>query len=153
MSKGRGKIEKADGEKTMFSSTYQPLKNGRKPKVFSQIAKEFKDKGIEKATPEAVREAYEYLLALPLSDILEISGNPKIENDMPSLMRLAAKEMTGKRGIEILKEMLDRAHGRAKQSVDHTTKGEAISNPLLSMSIEDQESFLEKINNANGSNP
>lgn len=121
MSKGRGKIEKADGEKTMFSSTYQPLKNGRKLKVFSQIAKEFKDKGIEKATPEAVREAYEYLLALPLSDILEISGNPKIENDMPSLMRLAAKEMTGKRGIEILKEMLDRAHGRAKQSVDMST--------------------------------
>ncbi len=120
MAGGKGKLRAEDNPKP-FSSTYQPLKNGRKPKVFSQIAKEFKDKGIEKATPEAVREAYEYLLALPLSDILEISGNPKIENDMPSLMRLAAKEMTGKRGIEILKEMLDRAHGRAKQSVDMST--------------------------------
>ena len=120
MAGGKGKLRAEDNPKP-FSSTYQPLKNGRKPKVFSQIAKEFKEKGIERATPEAVREAYEYLLALPLSDILEISGNPKIENDMPSLMRLAAKEMTGKRGIEILKEMLDRAHGRAKQSVDMST--------------------------------
>jgi hypothetical protein len=145
MSKGRGKIEKADGEKTMFSSTYQPLKNGRKPKVFSQIAKEFKDKGIEKATPEAVREAYEYLLALPLSDILEISGNPKIENDMPSLMRLAAKEMTGKRGIEILKEMLDRAHGRAKQSVDHTTKGEGLNFSFNALSVQEKEAMLALI--------
>lgn len=148
MSKGRGKIEKADGEKTMFSSTYQPLKNGRKPKVFSQIAKEFKDKGIEKATPEAVREAYEYLLALPLSDILEISGNPKIENDMPSLMRLAAKEMTGKRGIEILKEMLDRAHGRAKQSVEHS--GDVnVNNPLANLPLEQQAEILRQVNAAN----
>lgn len=115
MSKGRGTITKADGEKTMFSSTYQPLKNGRKPRVFSQISKEFKDLGIEKATPEAVKEAYEYLLALPLADVSDIAGKSDIENDMPSLMVLAAKEMIGKRGIEILKEMLDRAHGKATQ--------------------------------------
>lgn len=119
MAGGKGKLRPEDNPKP-FSSTYQPLRNGRKPKVFSQIAKEFQEAGIEKATPERVAEAYEYLLALPLSDIIEISGNPKIENDMPSLMRLAAKEMTGKRGIEILKEMLDRSHGRPKSKEDGT---------------------------------
>lgn len=126
MAGGRGKLRPEDNPKP-FSSTYQPLNNGRKPKVFSQIANEFKARGIEKATAAIVEEAYEYLLALPLSEIIEIGGNPKIENDMPSLMRLAAKEMVGRRGLEILKEMLDRAHGRAKQAIDHTTKGESIT--------------------------
>lgn len=121
MAGGYKALKPEDGKQ--FSSTYQPLKNGRKPKVFSQIANEFKAAGIERATPEIVAEAYEYLLALPLSDILEISGNLKVENDMPSLMRMAAKEMTGKRGIEILKEMLDRAHGKAKQSVETQITG------------------------------
>ena len=145
---GHKQIKPEDGKQ--FSSTYQPMKNGRKPKVFSALAKEFAELGIEKATPETVREAYEYLLALPLSDILEISGNPKIENDMPSLMRLAAKEMTGKRGIEILKEMLDRAHGKPRQSHDLTSGGEPISvNPLEKLSIEDQADILRKINKAN----
>lgn len=148
MAGGNKAIKPEDGKQ--FSSTYQPLRNGRKPKVFSQIAKEFQAAGIERATPEIVAEAYEYLLALPLSDILEISGNPKIENDMPSLMRLAAKEMTGKRGIEILKEMLDRAHGKSKQSVDHTTNGESMNNPLLSLSEKDQDELLEKLKPSNG---
>lgn len=148
MAGGKGKLRPEDNPKP-FSSTYQPLRNGRKPKVFSQIAKDFQAAGIERATPEIVAEAYEYLLALPLSDILEISGNPKIENDMPSLMRLAAKEMTGKRGIEILREMLDRAHGKPAQSVDHKNDGGKFdTNPLSSLPIDKQAEILRMLNAA-----
>jgi hypothetical protein len=42
------------GSKTKFSSENQPEKSGRRPKVFSQIALEFKARGIERATPEAL---------------------------------------------------------------------------------------------------
>ena len=37
-------------------------------------------------------------------------------------MRIAAKELIGKRGLEIMKEMLDRANGKAKTSLE-------VSNP------------------------
>jgi hypothetical protein len=116
-------IRPEDGKQ--FSSTYQPPNRGRKARVFSRLAKEWKERGIEKATPEAVKEAFEYLLALHLLEVREISGKPDDEqNEMPMVIRLAAKELLGRRSLEILREMLDRAHGKSKQSADLSIKGE-----------------------------
>lgn len=91
---------------------------GRPKKVFSVIIAEMKDRGIEPATPSNVADIYQYLLALPLSEIIKIAGTPKEENDLPAIMRIAAKELIGKRGLEIMKEMLDRANGKAKTSLE-----------------------------------
>ena len=115
---GYKKITGADGN--TFSSTNQPPNNfGRPPRVFSKIAKEFKDRGIERATPEAVREAYEYLLALTLLEVIEIAGAPKDEtNDYPVIVRACAQELTGKRQREILNDMLNRAHGTPGNKTD-----------------------------------
>ncbi len=95
---------------------------GRPKKVFSVIIAEMKERGIEPATPSNVADIYQYLLALPLSEIIKIAGTPKEENDLPAIMRIAAKELIGKRGLEIMKEMLDRANGKAKTSLE-------VSNP------------------------
>lgn len=136
MGRGYKNIGPDDGVKFQKGQSGNP--KGRPVKVFSAIAKDFRARGIEKATDAVVKEAFEYLLALPVSEILEMAGNPKIENDMPSLMRLMAKDMMGKNGLAAIKEMLDRAHGKAKQAIDHTTNGNDI-NPLLLLSVEDQE--------------
>lgn len=118
----KGQVDGSEGN--TFSSTNQPENRGRKPKIFSQIAKEFKARGIEPATPEAVKEAYEYILALTLLEVLEIAGTPKDEaNDYPMLVRLVAQEVTGKRKMEMLSDMLDRAHGKARQSTDMNVSG------------------------------
>jgi len=115
-------------------------------KVFSAIARDFRARGIEKATDAVVKEAFEFLLALPVSEILEMAGNPKIENDMPSLMRLMAKDMMGKNGLAAIKEMLDRAHGKAKSSTDITTNGkDIVRGPLDDLPIEDQADILRKL--------
>lgn len=142
---GFGNIQPSDGKQ--FSSTYQPARQGRKPRVFSQIATEFKELGLERATPEIVAEAYEYLLALPLSEVIEIAGKPREENDLPSIYRLVAKEMIGKRGQEMIKEMLDRAHGKAKTKVDVTSDGQSIS-PLSTLPAEKQAEVLRILSNA-----
>ena len=120
---GYKNIRGTDGN--TFSSTNQPAHNpGRPPRVFSQMAKEFKDRGIEKATPEAVKEAYEYLLALTLLEVIEIAGTPKDEkNDYPVIVRACAQELTGKRKRDILNDMLNRAHGTARQGVDVNHSG------------------------------
>lgn len=95
--------------------------NGRPPKLFSALAREWKERGIEKATPAAVQEVYEYLLALPLREVIEIAGQPLNDlktNDYPAIMRIAAAEMIGKRKREILDSMLDRAHGKSMQRTE-----------------------------------
>jgi hypothetical protein len=111
----KGQVDGAEGN--TFSATNQPANRGRKARVFTQLAREWKERGIEQATPEAVKEAFQYVLALHLLDVKDISGKVEDEtNDMPMVVRLAAKELLGKRSLDILKEMLDRAHGKSRQS-------------------------------------
>lgn len=124
---------------------------GRPRKVFSQLSKEWTAAGIERATKERIIEVYESLLGLTMQEIKDMAGKlDDAENPYPAVVRMAAKEMVGKRGLEILREMLDRAHGKSAQSVDHTTKGESINNPLLSLSEKDQDELLEKLKPSNG---
>lgn len=114
---GKSRIRPEDGKQ--FSSENQPPNRGRKPRVFSQLSREWKERGIERATPEAVKEAFEYVLALHLLDVKAISGRIDDEkNDMPMVVRLAAKELLGRRSLEILREMLNRAHGGIRTPLD-----------------------------------
>ena len=107
---GDKKINGDDGKR--FSATYQPDNRGRKVRPFKDISAQFRKSGIEQATPDVVKDVFEWLLALPLSDILAISGNLKVENEMPALYRMVANLMMGKQGLQMLQEMLNRAHGR-----------------------------------------
>ncbi len=126
-----GRITAEDNPKP-FSSTNQPPNRGRKARVFSQLAKEWKERGIEQATPEAVKEAFQYVLALHLLDVKDISGKIEDEtNDMPMVVRLAAKELLGKKSLEILREMLDRAHGKSRQNVDVTMQNVTVNDREL----------------------
>ena len=120
MPAGRGKITPEDNPKP-FTSANQPANRGRKPKVFTQLSKDWQERGIERATSHAIAEAFEYLLALPLTEVKEIAGRADDDaNDMPMAVRLAAKELLGRRALEIFKEMLDRSHGKPRQAIEHS---------------------------------
>lgn len=101
--------------------------NGRPVKLFSEIAAEWQRRGIERATPERVIEVFEYLLALPDAELREM----KASENIPSLVQMAADEMTGKRKREILNDLLDRAHGKATQRRELTGKDGKDLIPLL----------------------
>ncbi len=142
MPPGRGNLRQEDNPKP-FSNTNQPPNRGRKARVFSQLAKEWKERGIEQATPEAVKEAFQYVLALHLLDVRDISGKIEDEkNDMPMVVRLAAKELLGKKSLDILREMLDRAHGKSKQNVDLTVQNVTADDRELS---DEQLDAMQKI--------
>lgn len=118
---GKANIKHEDGKP--FSSTNQPANRGRKPRIFSQLAKEWQERGIERATPQAIAEAFEYILALPAFELRAISEKEENEaDDIPMVVRLSAQELLGKRSLEILREMLDRAHGKPKQALEHSGK-------------------------------
>lgn len=143
------------GSKTKFSSENQPEKSGRKPKVFSQIALEFKARGIERATPEAVAEIYEYILALPFDEINQLAFGEEEKKEIPSIMSLAAQEMFGKRALDVLKEMLDRAHGKSINRHEVAGKdGGAIKFDYGKLSIDElrQLSAIRKKATSNGDN-
>lgn len=143
-------IRPEDGKQ--FSSTNQPANRGRKPRIFSQLAKEWKDRGIERATPEAVKEVYEYLLALTLADVIDIAGNGKDDkNDYPAIMRVAAAELIGKRKREILNDMLDRAHGKAKQATEITGKdGGPLETSIAPLGADQIAAIQAMLNAGNG---
>lgn len=138
---GKANIKHEDG--TPFSTTNQPSNRGRKARVFSQLAKEWAERGIEQATPEAVKEAFQYVLALHLLEVKDISGKVEDEtNDMPMVVRLAAKELLGKKSLDILREMLDRAHGKSRQNVDLTVQNVTADDRELS---DEQLDAMQKI--------
>jgi len=109
---------KSGNEATMFKPGQTGNANGRPVKVFSEIAADWRVMGIERATPERVIEAFEYLMALPQSELIKLSKEIKPDEkpdeiEYPALIQMAASEMLGKRKREILSDMLDRAHGKA----------------------------------------
>lgn len=114
-------------EHTKFKKGETGNPNGRPVKLFSEIAGDWQRRGIERATPERVIEVFEYLLALPDAELREM----KAGDNYPSLVQMAADEMTGKRKREILNDLLDRAHGKATQRREITGKDGAVLFPPL----------------------
>lgn len=112
---GNKNIKGSDGN--TFSADNQPANRGRKKKLFTQFVEEQKAKGIEPASRETVSDVIRTMLAMQMTELIEIRGSVNAENGYPFLLRLIAKELTGKNGLVALKEFLDRANGRAVQAV------------------------------------
>lgn len=100
---------------------------GRPPKLLSTIVSELRAQGYERASAANVIEAFETLLNVP-EDVLADMVKDKTK---PMSLRIVGKAMLTARGWEVLQAMLDRAHGKAKQAVDHTTNGKDIQVPIV----------------------
>lgn len=88
-------------------------KNGR-PKLFvSTLIDELEKQGIANVKPSQIVNIYEKLINLNLKQLAELANN----DDAAWLIRQTAKQML-KNPEKAMQEILDRAHGKAKQSVD-----------------------------------
>ena len=96
---------------------------GRPPKLLSTITAELKSKGYERATSNQVADAFETLMNVPQNELADMVKDDKA----PMSLRIVGKAMLTAKGWEVLQAMLDRAHGKAKQSTDITTGGERIT--------------------------
>ena len=94
-----------------------PNPAGRKPKLVTHLNRELAAEGYAPVTATDVTDAIQAMLNLPIARLQEM-GKPT--GSEPFLFKLLAKELLGKRGAEALERMLDRAHGKPKQSHDHT---------------------------------
>ena len=91
---------------------------GRPPRLLSTITAELKAKGYERATANQVADAFETLMNVPEDELVKMVKDTK----SPMSLRIVGKAMVTAKGWEVLQAMLDRAHGKAKQSVDVSEK-------------------------------
>lgn len=100
-------------------------RKGRPKKLISHINTELKNEGYTPAKVDEIKQAFLTLVNLPISKIQEMSN--KNNDNFPMLYNLVAKEMLGKRGLEMMEKVLDRAIGKPQNFIDHTSKGNEIN--------------------------
>jgi hypothetical protein len=120
---------------TQFKKGQTGNPNGRPPKTLTVINAKLKAEGHEAVTASAIWEAFSILLGLPESKIKEIV----MDTENPRMLRLAGETMLSGDGWDIIEKMLDRAHGKAKQSIDVTTQGEKITQQIDLSKLTDDE--------------
>jgi len=96
---------------------------GPTPKLLSTITAELKAKGYERATANQVADAFETLMNVPQNELADMVKDEKA----PMSLRIVGKAMLTAKGWEVLQAMLDRTHGKSKQSMDMTTGGERLT--------------------------
>lgn len=91
---------------------------GKPKSVFTQMLLDMKKEG-EVVTPEQIVTAYSIVFSYSEEQLKVAANNIK----MPMPIRIVAKEILWKRWFDIMETMLDRAHGKAKQSIDSKVSG------------------------------
>lgn len=92
-----------------------PNPHGRPKKLVTTVLEDLKKQGYSRVGPDQVRETLETLINLPKDELLEIANG---DAGHPMLVVIAARGLCSKKGWEVLSDLLDRTHGKAKQQLD-----------------------------------
>ena len=90
-------------------------RDGRPPKLLTQLNAELKQKGYEPVSESQVIEAYLTLLNMDKNAILEYVKS----GDVPAIFEIAAKGIGGKQGLQAVEKLLERALGKPKEKHQH----------------------------------
>lgn len=126
---------------TQFKKGQSGNPAGQPPKQLTLILKELKSKGYEEVKPVNVKEAYQLLLGLPMSEIIDIAS----DESKPIILQIVARELIGKNANFMLSEMLDRSQGKSTQKQEITGKDGA--DLFKQMSDEELKKEIERLNN------
>ncbi len=91
-------------------------RTGLNRKLVSTVTKELNEKGIEQVTSAQIVGLYQSFLNLTEPELKKIVNG----KDEPMLNRIISKSMLDKKGFEIIEKMLDRAHGKAQNKIEHS---------------------------------
>jgi len=112
-------MNKKDNLKEAWQKGQSGNPKGRPPKLITGTIKDLKEQGYQPATAGQIREASEYLITLDREKLTEITK----DEIQPMYLRIVAKELLGKKGLDVVNTILDRAHGKPKQGVEHSGEG------------------------------
>lgn len=122
--------EKSKANLILFKKGQSGNPAGRKRKLLGTVNAALKAEGFGPVIAMDVIEAYNTLMNLTESRIKEIIA----DTESPMFLRIVAKAMLSKAGVEMIEKMLDRAHGKAVTKVAATNAaGEDV--PIVGMII------------------
>jgi hypothetical protein len=102
-----------------FTSEYQPEKNGRPRKWISEL----KESGYKSSE---VNDCILVMLSMTLEELADVYKNPKA-TILEKTVANALKRSLEKGSLYSIETLLSRAVGKPKESVDHTTMGERLT--------------------------
>lgn len=100
-------------------------RKGKAPRLVTSIVRELKEAGYERVSSLQVVEVFEMLIGLPEQQIKELIA----DSETPMSIRIVGKAMMSAKGFDVLQALLDRAHGKAKQAIEH--EGKAFENVTI----------------------
>lgn len=127
MAGGRNKIHEHPKSNTNGFDK-RPKQAGHPKKLISYVNSELENLGFTPTNKDEIVRCFLILVNLPVEKLNEISQG--LDDSYPIMYRIVAKEMTGKRGLEMLEKLLDRAVGKATQAIDHTSKGKSLGEDM-----------------------
>ncbi len=101
--------------------------NGRPKGLIASVNQQLEKEGFTPASKAEISTASMTIISLPFSKIKEIAAGQG--DEYPFFYRLVAKELLGKRGMEMLDKVLDRGIGKVTQTLEHT--GDAFENVTI----------------------
>lgn len=122
-SKNRAKTGKNNPPKDhQFKKGHSGNPKGRPRKLVNTLIREMSEDGVRALKPTQVISAYEILLNMTQAEVKKLSVDP----DQPIFIRVICKAIISNRGVEMINEMLDRAHGKSRQSMELNGKLEMV---------------------------
>lgn len=104
-------------------------KNGRPRKLVSTVLLELKENGVEPVSVSQIKDLYLSFLNLTIKEQTEIAKDDK----QPAINRIVCKALLSNKGFDAVKDLLDRAIGKAQQQIDHTSEGEKIQPTIIQL--------------------
>jgi hypothetical protein len=89
-------------------------RKGRPRKLISDVNADFENNGVKEATKNDIVSCYLRLINLPVDELKQAVE----DNKKPALIRIVGKAILSGKGFEVIEKVLDRAVGKANQSVD-----------------------------------
>ena len=118
-------------EHTRFKPGQSGNPNGRPKKLLSNVVAELKKEGYERVSATQVVEAFETLMNLPRAAIQKMVE----DENQPMCLRIVGRAMLTAKGWEVLQAMMDRAHGKARQSLDVSGELKGAEPPRVTIQV------------------
>lgn len=112
-----GKLEKQPHGGALYRPDKGEVTNpkGRPKKTIKALIDNLRDAGYKPAKPQDIVDTYEHLMTLDEEQLKETVTDEK----QPMLVRIVGKAMLSGKGYDVIERMIDRAHGRSKQPLEH----------------------------------
>ena len=136
---GYKNIKPSDNTNGLQKNKKNINRKGRPRKLISDTIKKMEQDGIKETTVQEIKSVYLRLINHSKEDLQKVID----DKNQPALNCIVAQNIMSGKGFEVIDKMLDRAIGKATQSMDVTTGGDKINqNNLYKLTTQELKELL-----------